>query len=38
MIIDKIKIEKPMKVVMDCGNAAACVNGPEIFKALDIVR
>ena len=36
MILDKIKIEKPMKVVMDCGNAAACVNGPEIFKLLGI--
>jgi phosphomannomutase/phosphoglucomutase len=36
MILNKIKIVKPMKVVMDCGNAAACVNGPEIFKLLDI--
>ncbi|MCK4904197.1 MAG: phosphomannomutase, partial [Candidatus Marinimicrobia bacterium] len=36
MILDKIKIEKPMKVVMDCGNAAACVNGPEIFNLLSI--
>ena len=36
MILEKIKIEKPIKVVMDCGNAAACVNGPEIFKALNI--
>jgi len=36
MILEKIKIEKPMKVVMDCGNAAACVNGPEIFKSLGI--
>lgn len=36
MILDKIKIEKPMKVVMDCGNAAGCVNGPEIFNALNI--
>lgn len=36
MILDKIKIEKPIKVVMDCGNAAACVNAPEIFNALGI--
>ncbi len=36
MILNKIKIVKPMKVVMDCGNAAASVNGPEIFKLLDI--
>lgn len=36
MILEKIKIKKPVKVVMDCGNAAACVNGPEIFKKLGI--
>ena len=36
MILEKITIEKPIKVVMDCGNAAACVNGPEIFKELGI--
>ena len=36
MILDKIKIEKPMKVVIDCGNAAACVNAPEIFNLLGI--
>ena len=31
-----IKIEKPIKVVMDCGNAAGCINGPEVFKSLGI--
>ena len=36
MILDKIKIEKSMKVVIDCGNAAACVNAPEIFNLLGI--
>ena len=36
MIKDKIQIQKSMKVVMDCGNAAACINGPEIFKELGI--
>lgn len=36
MILNKISIDKPMKVIMDCGNAAACVNGPDIFKALGI--
>ena len=36
MILNKISIERPMKVVMDCGNAAACVNAPDIFKALGI--
>jgi len=36
MIDDKINIEKPMKVVMDCGNAAAAINGPNIFQTLGI--
>jgi phosphomannomutase/phosphoglucomutase len=36
MILEKITIEKPMKVVMDAGNAAACINGPDIFNALGI--
>ena len=36
MILDKITIEGPMKVVMDCGNAAAAINGPEVFKALGV--
>ena len=36
MIKDKIQIQKPMKVVLDCGNAAACINGPEVFKELGI--
>jgi phosphomannomutase/phosphoglucomutase len=36
MILEKIKIEKPMKIVMDCGNAAACVNGPDIFNLLGV--
>ena len=36
MIESKINIEKPIKVVMDCGNAAAAINAPEIFKSLGI--
>jgi len=36
MILEKIKIEKPMRIVMDCGNAAASINAPEIFKALGV--
>jgi phosphomannomutase/phosphoglucomutase len=36
MIKNKIKIEKKMKVVMDCGNAAAAINAPAIFKDLGI--
>ena len=36
MIERKIKIERPMKVVMDCGNAAGCINGPSVFHSLGI--
>ena len=36
MIIEKINIVRPMKVVMDCGNAAGSLNAPEIFKGLGI--
>ena len=36
MILGKIKIERPMKVVMDCGNAAGGINGPDVFKSLGI--
>ena len=36
MIRSKINIEKPMRVVMDCGNAAAAINAPELFKSLGI--
>ena len=36
MILEKISIERPMKVVMDCGNAAGGINGPSIFKELGI--
>ena len=34
MVVSKIKIEKPLKIVMDCGNAAACLAAPEIFSRL----
>ena len=36
MIQSKISINKKMKVVMDCGNAAASINAPGIFKALGV--
>ena len=36
MIEKKIKIAKPMKVVLDCGNAAGCINAPSIFNGLGI--
>tara|TARA_X000001036_G_scaffold433775_1_gene471988 strand:- start:9850 stop:11217 length:1368 start_codon:yes stop_codon:yes gene_type:complete len=36
MIKSKIDIKKEIKVVMDCGNAAACINAPTIFKDLGV--
>ena len=36
MIQSKISINKKMKVVMDCGNAAASINAPSIFKDLGV--
>jgi phosphomannomutase/phosphoglucomutase len=36
MIASKIDIIKPMKVVMDCGNAAGAICAPEIFKNLNV--
>jgi len=36
MIQSKISINKQMKVVMDCGNAAAAINAPSIFKDLGV--
>ena len=36
MIAEKINIERPMKVVMDCGNAAAAINAPTIYNNLGI--
>ncbi len=36
MITEKISIEKPMKVVMDCGNAAGAIIAPQIFRDLDV--
>ena len=35
-IIGRIKINKKMKVIVDCGNAAGCIVAPKIFKKLDI--
>ena len=35
MILSKITLDRHMKVVLDCGNAAGCVNAPDIFKSLD---
>ena len=36
MILNKIRIDRPMKVVMDCGNAAAAINAPKIFTELGV--
>ena len=36
MIQSKISINKKMKVVMDCGNAAAAINAPSIFKDIGV--
>jgi phosphomannomutase/phosphoglucomutase len=36
MLKSKIKLEKPLKAVIDCGNAAACLTAPEIFKKMEI--
>jgi len=36
MVVEKITIERPIKVVMDCGNAAGGLVAPEIFKRLGI--
>ena len=38
LILNKINIEKPIKVVMDCGNAAAALCAPRIFKKIKNVE
>ena len=37
MIASKIDIEKPMKVVMDCGNAAGAICAPDVFKNMNSI-
>jgi len=36
MVLNKINIEKPLKVVMDSANAAGCLIAPELFKRLGV--
>jgi len=36
MVVGKIKLERPLKVAMDCGNAAAGLAAPEIFKRWNL--
>ena len=38
LILNKINIEKPIKIVMDCGNAAGALCAPRIFKKLKNVE
>ncbi len=38
MVVGKIKIERKLKVIMDCGNAAAALAAPEIYKRLENVE
>ncbi len=36
MLAEKIRLERPLKVAMDCGNAAGALTGPAIFKRLGV--
>lgn len=36
MLKSKITLERPLKIVMDCGNAAGCLSGPQVYKELGI--
>lgn len=36
MLREKIQLDKPMKAVIDCGNAAGCLTAPQIFKEMGI--
>ena len=34
MVISKIKLDRPIKLAMDCGNATGCLAAPEIFSKI----
>jgi len=36
MLESKISMDRPLNIVMDCGNAAACISAPEVFEKLGI--
>jgi len=36
MVVNKITLDKPLKVVMDCGNAAGALAAPKIFQKLGV--
>ncbi|MCF7805647.1 MAG: phosphomannomutase/phosphoglucomutase [Candidatus Marinimicrobia bacterium] len=38
MVLGKIAIEKPMKIALDCGNAAGALAAPEIFEKMENVE
>jgi len=38
MVTNKITIEKPLKVVLDCGNAAGALAAPTIFKQFGNIK
>ena len=36
MLKEKVSIDRPLKAVIDCGNASACLSAPDIFPAVGI--
>ncbi len=36
MVSSKITLERDMKIAMDCGNAAACLAAPDIFREIGV--
>ena len=36
MLQEKIAFDRPLKIALDCGNAAGCLAGPEIFRRLGV--
>ena len=36
MLAEKITFERPLKIALDCGNAAGALAGPQIFKRLGV--
>ena len=36
MLRSKITLDRPLKVAIDCGNAAGCITAPTIFKELNM--
>ena len=36
MLKGKIQLDKPMKAVIDCGNAAGCLSAPQIYNEMGI--